>query len=224
LQHPWRQMVFRQPAGRHGGQRRIAALARQVANRSQRDARHESRRSGAIEGVHHPPHGTLPSQLWAQRGDRAASMRVCRHHQPRHLPSRRNRRTAFLAIKVGTINIDKLESDRDQLFAEAVVRYREGASWWPEKDFERSQIMPQQAQRYEPDAWEENIAAYIQTKSKVTIGEVAGEVLHIDLPRIGTAEQRRIAAALEQLGWERLPKDSDGKRWWAKRGATEQSK
>jgi predicted P-loop ATPase len=130
----------------------------------------------------------------------------------------------FWPIKVGTINIDKLESDRDQLFAEAVVRYREGASWWPEKDFERSQIMPQQAQRYEPDAWEENIAGYIQTKSKVTIGEVAREALHIDLPRIGTAEQRRIAAALEQLGWERLPKDSDGKRWWAKRGATEQSK
>jgi predicted P-loop ATPase len=130
----------------------------------------------------------------------------------------------FWPIKVGTINIDKLESDRDQLFAEAVVRYREGASWWPEKDFERSQIMPQQAQRYEPDAWEENIGAYIQTRSKVTIGEVAREALHIDLPRIGTAEQRRIAAALEQLGWERLPKDSDGKRWWAKRGATEQSK
>ena len=93
--------------------------------------------------------------------------------------------------------------DRDQLFAEAVVRYREGASWWPDKDFERQHIMPQQSARYEADVWEETISVFIQPKERVTIGQVARDALAIETPRVGTAEQRRIAAALEQLGWRR---------------------
>jgi hypothetical protein len=53
-----------------------------------------------------------------------------------------------------------------------------------------------------------------KSKSKVTIGQVAREALHIETPRIGTAEQRRIAAALERLNWKRQHKDWGGKRWW----------
>src|SRR5262249_49941312 len=113
----------------------------------------------------------------------------------------------FWPVKAGIIRIDSLIADRDQLFAEAVVRFHEGADWWPDKDFERTYIMPEQAARYEADAWEENITEYLKGASKVTIGEVAREALHIETPRIGTAEQRRIAAALERLNWKRQPKD-----------------
>jgi hypothetical protein len=45
---------------------------------------------------------------------------------------------------------------------------------------------------------------------------LAREALFIETPRIGTAEQRRVAAALERLGWKRLKKDWQGKRWWTK--------
>jgi predicted P-loop ATPase len=86
--------------------------------------------------------------------------------------------------------------------------------WWPDKDFERNHIMPEQAARYEADAWEENVAEFLKGASKVTIGQVAKDALHIETPRIGTAEQRRIGAALERLGWKRQPKDWQGKRWW----------
>jgi predicted P-loop ATPase len=122
----------------------------------------------------------------------------------------------FWPIKAGTINISKLEFDRDQLLAEALVRYREGASWWPDKDFECQHIMPQQAARYEADAWEDTIHEFLDNKEKVTVGQVAREALHIETSRIGTADQRRIAAALEQLGWKRQPQSWDGKRWWTK--------
>jgi predicted P-loop ATPase len=120
----------------------------------------------------------------------------------------------FWPIKAGSINIDALGRDRDQLFAEAVARYHEGAQWWPDKDFERNHIMREQSARYEADAWEENIAEYIKGASQVTVSQVARDALHIETPRIGTAEQRRIAAALERLGWKRQPKDWQGKRWW----------
>jgi predicted P-loop ATPase len=122
----------------------------------------------------------------------------------------------FWPIKAGTINIDRLQSDRDQLLAEAVVRYREGATWWPDKDFERQHIMPEQAERYEADVWEETISTYLRSKTRITVGQVAREALHIENQRIGTADQRRIAAALEQLGWKRQKQSWDGKRYWAK--------
>jgi predicted P-loop ATPase len=126
----------------------------------------------------------------------------------------------FWPVKVGTIDAEALVRDRDQLFAEACVMYRRRLVWWPDKDFEREQIMPEQAARYEADAWEENIATYLEIKSRVTVGEVARNALGIETARIGTADQRRIAAALERLGWRRERTDGktdwQGKRWWSK--------
>ena len=52
----------------------------------------------------------------------------------------------FWPIKAGEIDVEALARDRDQLFAEAVASYRDGVRWWPDKNFERKHIMPQQAE------------------------------------------------------------------------------
>jgi predicted P-loop ATPase len=121
----------------------------------------------------------------------------------------------FWPVTCGTINIDALARDRDQLLAEAVVRYRDGVHWWPDKKFEQDLIAPQQCERYEGDAWEENISAYLALLSKVTIGDVATEALGIQPANLGTADQRRIAAAMEILGWTRGERTTS-RRWWVR--------
>ena len=92
-----------------------------------------------------------------------------------------------------------------------------GKPWWPDRSLEHEHIVAEQEARYEGDAWEEPIRNFIETKSKVTVGEIARESLSIETQRIGTADQRRIMAVLEILGWRRLPREGGtGTRWWGR--------
>jgi predicted P-loop ATPase len=120
----------------------------------------------------------------------------------------------FWPATCGTIEVDALARDRDQLFAEAVRAYRDGERWWPDKDFEREHIQPEQEARFESDAWEEHIGDYLATASQVTVGQVAQDALGIERSRLGRAEQNRIMAIFEHLGWKRGKKGWKGTRWW----------
>jgi predicted P-loop ATPase len=122
----------------------------------------------------------------------------------------------FWPVKVGKIDTNALKRDRDQLFAEAMHLFEAGAKWWPDDAFEREHIKPQQEARFEADAWEEMIADYLRGKSKVTVGDVAKDGLHIETARINTSDQRRITAAMERLGWKRLAKDWKGRITWGR--------
>ena len=127
----------------------------------------------------------------------------------------------FWPVKVGRIDTDALTRDRDQLFAEAVSLYRSGARWWPDERFEREHIAPEQEARFEADAWEETIRAFLRSRARVLVGEVARDGLGIETPRIGTADQRRITAILDRLGWRRLPKEWTGNVPWGPAGTTD---
>jgi predicted P-loop ATPase len=122
----------------------------------------------------------------------------------------------FWPVKAGKIDIEGLRRDRDQLFAEAVVLHRQGVRWWPDKDFERQHIRPEQEARYEVDAWEERIAEYLKVNTRVTIGMVASDGLGIETARLGRADQLRIAAALDHLGWKRDSRRTATARYWSK--------
>jgi predicted P-loop ATPase len=119
----------------------------------------------------------------------------------------------FWPVKVGIINIDALTRDRDQLFAEAVEVYRKGERWWPDANFERLFIAPQQEARYEGDAWEEEISRFLVGKCRTSILEIARDGLKIEVARIGTADQRRISSALERLHWTRGKRTMKGLLW-----------
>jgi Virulence-associated protein E len=123
----------------------------------------------------------------------------------------------FWPVLTSSIDIEALAADCDQLFAEAVARFQRDEPWWPDKDFETEYAAPQQDERYEPDAWEDLIRPFLDGVTKTTILQVARSALDFKAERLGTTDQRRIAAILELLGWKRCEKrGTGGIRFWEK--------
>ncbi len=119
----------------------------------------------------------------------------------------------FWPVAVGKIDLDKLAADREQIFAEAVVAYRSGVKWWPDRDFEATVIKPEQEARFEDDAWVEPIEQWLSDREQATIAEIAEGALHFHKSKIGTADPRRIAQILDRLGWERGKRTEMGRPW-----------
>jgi hypothetical protein len=127
----------------------------------------------------------------------------------------------FWPVKTTSIDIEALTLDRDQLFAEGVELYRQGTPWWPDKDFEREHCAPEQEARFEGDAWEEPVRNFLDGVQKTTILQVARLALEFpSIDRVGTADQRRIAAIFTSLGWAHCKREpGTGRRLWSKGGA-----
>lgn len=128
-----------------------------------------------------------------------------------------------------TVNIDYLTANRDQLFAEAAVRFKRGELWW---DVPVADQVEQAEARRHGDAWEEQIERYVHEAPKEDHGEMywlkrpqplvelrVNDILEnaLNLPsgRWDRAAQMRVAKALQALGWRRSRRESNGTRRWA---------
>lgn len=125
----------------------------------------------------------------------------------------------FWPVVSGAIDVVSLADDRDQLFAEAVACYRAGEQWWPDKDFETTTIASEQRERYEGDAWEEIVAAFLNVtlSPQVTVLGVARAIGFEKADRLSRADQLRIATILTTLGWVRGKREGGtGRQFWVK--------
>jgi len=78
-----------------------------------------------------------------------------------------NRR--FWPVRCGTIDIDALARDRDQLWAEAVARFRGGAIWWLDTPALVAAAKAEQDKRYQTDAWDQLIEHWLSHEVR-TVG------------------------------------------------------
>lgn len=110
-----------------------------------------------------------------------------------------NRR--FWPVSVGTVDLDALRRDRDQLLAEAVESWTSGAPLWLDREV-RAEHAEAVEQRRQEDPWEEDIARYLLQKSSVTSGDVLGS-LNIPTERRTRGDQMRVGQVLSRLGWRK---------------------
>ena len=67
----------------------------------------------------------------------------------------------FWPVLCGSIDIDALARDRDQLWAEAKHRYSSGEKWWLDTSALVEIAAEEQAARYQGDPWEEIIGPWL---------------------------------------------------------------
>jgi putative DNA primase/helicase len=83
----------------------------------------------------------------------------------------------FWPVVCGAINLETLHRDRDQLWAEALVRFQANAKWWLETPELEALATVEQELRYEVDAWTEKVSEWLVGRDDVSVGEVLTEAL-----------------------------------------------
>jgi predicted P-loop ATPase len=120
----------------------------------------------------------------------------------------------FWPVACTRILIEDLARDRDQLWAEAVVRYRAGERWWLDTAELNIAAEQEQADRYEGDAWDGPIAAWIEGRQSVSIDEVLEVCLNKAKSTWTQSDKTRVARSLRALGWERYKAGPRAGREW----------
>lgn len=136
----------------------------------------------------------------------------------------------FFPVNCIEINIDWIRSNRDQLFAEAVARFRRQESW---SDIPLQDARSEQEARRNVDEWESVIRRYVAESPhadpggavtwyprdaplrETTVGDVLREALQIPEGKWNRADQMRVASALRLAGFVRVSRG--GRKMWANR-------
>lgn len=116
-----------------------------------------------------------------------------------------NRR--FWTVACNDIDLKAVVRDRDQLWAEAAVRYRSGARWWLTKE-ESALAEVEAGQRIAHDPWTARVAEVV--KGILTPDVTPGEVMaRMDLPDSERHDRNagRIGTILQNLEWVRARRD-----------------
>src|SRR5262249_26209244 len=126
----------------------------------------------------------------------------------------------FWPVKCNAINLDTLKNDRDQLWAEALLRYREGVRWWLEGEEVIKEAIEEQRGRYAADVWQEKVGKFAQEEADQQVSITGGkrdtrgqgsvaieEILQrlgVETPKQDQAAANRVARCLKAAGWERF--------------------
>lgn len=105
----------------------------------------------------------------------------------------------FWPIRCHEIDLALIDAEREQLYAEAVARFKKGETW---------HVMPagltaaEQEERRAVDEWENIVSVHLSERTQTSMREVA-DYLKIDMAKLDMVVQKRIATVLRTLGWER---------------------
>jgi predicted P-loop ATPase len=132
----------------------------------------------------------------------------------------------FLPVMCRAVDLDFIRKNRDQLWAQALVQFREGFKWW---DFPVDKANAEQEARFVSDSWEEPIGKWLEGRAtmtdypkdvgvgridKVTTTQLLQYALRVEMGKHTRQDQLRVAAIMRRMGWKQGPLERVGTVRW----------
>jgi hypothetical protein len=108
----------------------------------------------------------------------------------------------FWPIRVcARVDVETIEAERDQLWAEAAAAYHAREQWWLTDDEVEQQRLAVEQVRV-ADAWEPAIERWVEeTTEVITTARILQDACRVELARITNRESVRIAGIMRRLGY-----------------------
>jgi len=113
-----------------------------------------------------------------------------------------NRR--YWPVRCTTVRLrgdDSLEADVNQLWAEALARFRLGELWYPRTLEDVALLGEQQAERELGDVYEDLIEKKTEGLIEITMVGIFRDILDTEPAKMTRAEQIRVGECMKRLGW-----------------------
>ncbi|MCZ8133536.1 MAG: virulence-associated E family protein [Rhodobacteraceae bacterium] len=114
----------------------------------------------------------------------------------------------FWPVTVGEVKLAELQSDRDQIWAEAVSLFHAGEPWWLDQaaEVEAANVV---FTRTVEDPWEADVISFVENRSEVSTRDILFG-LGITKDRLTKSDQMRVAGILARAGWIRNGRFTSG--------------
>jgi putative DNA primase/helicase len=118
----------------------------------------------------------------------------------------------FWPVNVGKVDLKKVKAEREQLWAEAVIRYRQGEKWYLRETRLVGAAAKEAEERRIRDPWEADAQAWLKKNDRaekgVTTEELLSKAIGMPKDRRTRADQMRMARVLRVIGWTVVKRSS----------------
>ena len=104
----------------------------------------------------------------------------------------------FWAVACGAVDLEWLRTHREQLFAEALHLFVNGAQWW---DVPADEAARQAELRRPADTWEDQLKEWLEPDKDYTTRDILIECMRLEVGKHDRRMERRIAICMRVLGW-----------------------
>tara|TARA_R110002020_G_scaffold10923_1_gene41493 strand:- start:364 stop:1698 length:1335 start_codon:yes stop_codon:yes gene_type:complete len=118
----------------------------------------------------------------------------------------------YWPLKVNEVNLHWVQENRDQLWAEAIVAFKAGETWYLDKQMDIERHDSSKIYRQD-DPWMDPITTFLMVQQGwVTMTMVMEEALKIERGRMNRRDEMRISEILRELDYEKKRMMIGGKR------------
>ena len=100
------------------------------------------------------------------------------------------------------INLECIRETRDQLWAEAIARYKAGEKWWLSNQEEIAEAVNEQSLREADDTWGELIDSELHGVTRITINDILSKI-GVPIEKRDRRCERRVGHHMRRIGWTR---------------------